>query len=54
MGYLFVMELYERHGLLEAYRIASEYLDMQKNTTNPEEKSFCDEIKLALWKLDQI
>lgn len=54
MGYLFVMELYERHGLLEAYRIASSYLNMQKDTTDPEEKSFCKEIELALWMLDQI
>lgn len=53
-GQDFVYDLYHKYGLLEAFRIAKDYLKMQRNTDDKEEQMFCDQMELAMWKLDQI
>ena len=53
-GKVFVNDLVKEYGLLDGYRIAKDYMEMQKNTEDPEEKEFCKQIEVALWKLDQI
>ena len=50
----FVDDLVKDFGLLDGYRKATDYLAIQKDAEDPEEKSFCKEIETALWKLDQI
>ena len=49
----FMDELLNKYGMLEAYRIAANYLEIQKNTTDAEEKQFCEELKKAMNKIDQ-
>jgi len=53
-GYDFVYDLYHKYGLLEAFRIAKDYLAMQRNTDDEEEKVFCNQIEMAMCKLDQM
>ena len=53
-GKQFVEELVTRYGLLEGYRMAVDYLEMQKDVLDKKEIEFCNQIKIALWKLDQI
>lgn len=53
-GFEFVRDLHQKYGLLEASRIATDYLLMQKNVADETENEFCKEIALALHKLDQI
>lgn len=52
-GNVFMDELLNKYGMLEAYRIATDYLKIQKNTTDTEEKQFCEELKNAMNKVDQ-
>ena len=52
-GQDFVYDLYKKYGLLEAFRIAKEYLSEKRNV-DKEERVFCDQMELAMWKLDQI
>lgn len=52
-GQEFMFDLYHEYGLLKAFRIAKEYLAINKNA-DKEERVFCDQIELAMWKLDQI
>ena len=49
-GKQFMDELYHKYGLLEACRMAEEYLKMQSHTTDAEEKQFCSELNMALNK----
>ena len=52
-GQEFVYDLYHKYGLLEAFRMAKEYLSINKHV-DKEEQIFRDQMELALWKLDQI
>ena len=51
-GYDFVNDLHQKYGLLEAFRMGNEYLEMQKYTEDEDEIEFCEEVKQALWELD--
>ena len=53
-GHQFVVDLKENYGLLEAYRMAKQYLEMQKDREDDEEKRFCSEIENALHELELI
>ncbi len=53
-GYDIVYELYHKYGLIEAFRVSKEYLAMQRNTEDEEEKIFCNQMEMAMWKLDQM
>lgn len=53
-GAEWVEQLNKEHGLLEAYRIAKEYVEMQRDTKDPEEIEFCNGVRFGLWKLDMI
>ena len=53
-GYDFVNDLHQKYGLLEAFRMGNEYLEMQKYTEDKDEIEFCKEVVDALRKLDQI
>lgn len=54
-GRKFVEELCCNFGMLEAYRIGTEYLKASKASGQDEDEvRFCDEIREALWKLDMM
>lgn len=55
-GYEFVEDLYATYGLLEGYRKAEAYLEtpFDSERSDKAEERFRDEIKKALWQLDQI
>lgn len=53
-GFEFVRDLHQKYGLLEASRMATDYLLMQKDVADEKENEFCKEVSLALHKLDQI
>lgn len=53
-GYEFVKDFHDKYGLIEGYNLAIEYLELQKNTTDKEERKFCEEVRIAIEKLDRI
>ena len=55
-GFEFVEDLHQTYGLLEGYRKAERYLEtpFDGERSDRAEEKFRDEIKQALWKLDQI
>lgn len=53
-GEEFVHNLHKDYGLLEAYRIASVYLETPNREVSETETKFREEVRLAMWELDQI
>ena len=50
----FVRKLHRDHGLLEAYRIASAYLEIPDREMSEAEAKFRKEVRQAILELDQI
>ena len=54
-GRKFVENLCCNFGIIEAYRIGTEYLKASKASGQDEDEiRFCDEIREALWRLDMM
>ena len=55
-GKEFMKMLHDEHGLLEGCRLADEYLEIweEGSQDDPEEKQFCEELKVALNELNNL